>query len=326
MQKRALKKLLSPRFMCSEILDVHRMVDRMIRETPNKAFKTYWAKTAKGMKPLATVDFMAERSFEGSIIHAFGEENVFVVGEESLDEVDLTNEKRICVLIDIIDGTDLLQRGLSNWCSAIVIFTPQPSPPKILASFVAVKGEALYFANEYGASRWPLRYKPTRGARSLFIPKSNNGLKDSTVCMYAQKGSRLLALLSLHKTGLPQWLEKVAANDKEMKQKVNRGLDEVESLFRFYDLAGNPMMCRLLTGKVHIVFDLEGQAPHDVIPGAYIALKGGAKLSSTTGEEITESQLAEALLRPGISTMRYVLAANDNLSREFVDVLGHETQ
>jgi fructose-1,6-bisphosphatase/inositol monophosphatase family enzyme len=321
MRKGALKKLLSPRFMCSEILDVHRQVERMVRETPNAAFRTYWVNTAKGMKPLAAVDFMAEKSFESSINHTFGTDSVLVIGEESLDSADLESENRICILVDMIDGTDLLQRGFANWCSAVIVFAPQPKPPRILASFVAVKGEALYFANEHGAYRWPLRRRVTQGVSRLFIPRVNQGLKDATVCMYAQKGSRLLGLLSLHKTGLPAWLEGLKTGDRALKRNVNRSPDNLESTFRFYDLAGNPMMCRMLTGKVAIVFDLEGQSPHDVVPGAFISLKGGASFCTPAGVPITESQLAETLLRPGVSDLKYVLASTEELSQEFRQVL-----
>ncbi len=321
MQKSSLKKLLSPKFICSEILDVHREIDRMVRDTPNAAFRTYWVRTAKGLKPLTAVDLMAEKSFEGSLIHAFGSDNILVVGEESLDGADLRGERRICVLVDMIDGTDLLQRGFSNWCSAVVIFDPQPDPPRILASFVANKGEALYFANEHGAYKWPLRRRVTRGATRLLIPRTNRTLRDSTVCVYAQKHSRLLGLMSLHKTGLAQWLELLIASDRRLKKQVNRDSGETESSFRFYDLAGNPMMCRMLNGKVDIVFDLHGQAPHDVVPGAFISLKGGASMATPQGDPITESQLAEALLRPGTSDLKYVLAANDELLHEFTQTL-----
>ena len=77
--------------------------------------------------------------------------------------------------------------------------------------------------------------------------------------MYAQKGSRLLNLISLGRnSGLTPWLEDMVKKDKDLKSKINRGAEEVESSFRFYDLAGNPMMSRMLTGSVDIVFDLVG--------------------------------------------------------------------
>ena len=129
------------------------------------------------MKPLAAVDLMAERSFKGCLTHDLEARNIFVVGEESLDSADLRQEKRICVLVDMIDGTDLLQRGFSNWCSAVVIFDPSGTPPKILASFVAIKGEAMYFANQHGAFKWPFWRRVTRARCSCLFRERKRPLK-----------------------------------------------------------------------------------------------------------------------------------------------------
>lgn len=71
-----------------------------------------------------------------------------VFGEESIDEtIDLTGNVNIHMLVDMIDGTDLLERGFSNWCSAAVVFDPRGVT--ILASYVLMRQEletCMYYA------------------------------------------------------------------------------------------------------------------------------------------------------------------------------------
>jgi len=316
-----LRKLLSPAYIGSEILDVHHQIDEAIKNNPKQAFKPYWVNTARGMKPLASIDLVAERAFEASLLHDFPN-HVRVIGEESLDESVLRGEKKLCVLVDMIDGTDLLERGFSNWCSAVVIFDPAKDPPKILGAFVGIRNEYLYFANDKGAFRTPLRRQKVGNQPEPLRMLNTKSLRDASVCMYAQKPSRLLSLLSLAtKPLLMSWLASVVKSDAALKQKLNRTPQDVESRFRFYDLAGNPMMVRMAEGAIDVVFELGGQSPHDVVPGAYIAHKAGAVLGYTDGERISELKMAEALLEPGKNTLSYVLAANEKIYSEFIGLM-----
>lgn len=84
--------------------------------------------------------------------------------------------------------------------------------------------------------------------------------------------------------------------------------------FRFYNLAGNPMMARLAEGTVDVVLELDGQLPHDVVPGAYIAMKAGAVFGNIDGDKtFSEQELADFLLKPADQSIRYILAANKDL-------------
>jgi fructose-1,6-bisphosphatase/inositol monophosphatase family enzyme len=259
---------------------------------------------------------------------------VLVLGEESLykEGSDLRNESRTCVLIDMIDGTDLLQRGFSNWCSAVVVF--EPAKKQIKAAFVALSSRApyLYFATQEkaGAFKKPLvddrptknrRYKKKRHTSTpipLAGPTSDRLLRDASICVYAQKNKNFLELLALgRKRKLVSWLEQHIQLDKRKRKRAQEELK-----FRFYNLAGNPMMVRLAEGVVDVVFDLKGQAPHDVVPGAFIALKAKAVFGPPTGKPMmNETVLATKLLEPSKHRIKYVLAANTRVYREIVKLL-----
>ncbi|TDA25606.1 MAG: hypothetical protein DSO00_08510, partial [Archaeoglobi archaeon] len=67
-----------------------------------------------------------------------------------------------------------------------------------------------------------------------------------------------------------------SVNEKQVK-KTNEEIG-----FRIYNLAGNPVMVKLVDHRIKdargidAVIEIKGQKPHDMAPGAYIALKGGA--------------------------------------------------
>ena len=226
---------------------------------------------------------------------------VRVLGEESLDpDVDLSGDEGLVALLDTIDGTDLLIRGFGNWCSAAIFF----ENGRILASFVALYREGVYFAteNKVGVFREADRRLESLPLRGLGDPVP---LSEATICAYGQKFSSFARLA--RRSGLVSALESAG-------QTRGRG--------RFYTLAGNPMSVRLVDAPVpvHAVFDAEGQMPHDVAPGAHIAVRAGATLLDLDGQPI---DLGQALLHPGDPEhrMRYVLANTEELARELVEVL-----
>lgn len=320
-----LSLLLAPDYITGQVLKVHRAIRRSIRERPEESFQPYWFDTPTGKKQLATVDFVAEQTFIAAITNKFGGQRVRVLGEESLysNESDLRAETRTCVLIDMIDGTDLLQRDFSNWCSAIVVFDPKNK--KIKGSFVALdcRQRALYFATERkpGAFKKALSVGPkVRNGRPIKLPgpAKTRLLQNAGLCLYAQKDDSLLDLLGLaRKPKLVEWLRRhIEANNKKRRRA------ETELRFRFYNLAGNPMMVRLAEGVVDVVFDIRGQVPHDVVPGSFIALKAGAVMGKANSDErLTEDDLALSLLQPNISHIDYVLAANKHMYRNIVSLL-----
>ena len=76
------------------------------------------------------------------------------------------------------------------------------------------------------------------------------------------------------------------------------------------------MMLKVANGTMDAVFDLTGPKPHDVVPGAYIALKAGAFLGDMRGNKIQEINLAESLLRPDEKGPAYILAGTRQLYKE----------
>lgn len=325
MNRAQMNELLSPDYWIHEILGVRRLIEKNIKNVPG-AFDPYFFETSRGLKQLVTVDMLAEKFLISVINGRFGQENIRVEGEEQLQqELDLRGEHRICVLLDTIDGTDLLERRFGNWCTAAIIFDPQKS--EILGAFIALPPEHLssvgwlYYATnkERGAFKKELRERGRKSNPSIPLTKLavTKELRDASMCMYAQKSMNLLELLNLTMhPRLVEWLNKNLEIDS-IRKKERRP----ELKFRFYNLAGNPMMARMPEGTVDVVFDLLGQAPHDVVPGAYIALQSGAVIGTPDGAGISFDGLAETLAQPGNSPIKYVIAANEKLFSDFARLL-----
>lgn len=313
--------LLSPAFMLKRIRAVQNGVHKHVRMFGSKSFKIYLVQTGSGFKPLARVDLEAEQAFINPFTADFGSDRIYIVGEESLtDSICFADEKRICLLVDMIDGTDLLERHFGNWCSAIVVFDPQAV--EILASFVAVPASSgaqdgsMYYATREGAFKVSLKNRKILEPIPLTCSRPDKDLQDASVCLYAQKNNNFEALVALQrKRKFVSWLKQ----NRLAGRKQNPGQGELK--FRFYDFAGNPMMVRMCDGTVDVVFDLNGQSPHDVVPGAYVALKAGAVMGTIEGKPLTEKQLAESLIRPGNSPLRYILAANQGMYEELSHLL-----
>ena len=289
-------------------------------------------------KSMLALDRIIEDECENILTERIGEKFIRVVGEEDLwmfPSVDFSKQRfegygedvrlvekpetRLVAIIDMIDGSDLVERNFGNWCSAIVLFNPVPQP-KILFSMIynAVDG-----TSDTGAKNIPGGniYGSTDERTFLIQPNSNPGeplqplkgpearnltgtspdkhcpLEDRrqiTLCYYGQKRSHIEV-----PPGIVQWINESQAADR----------------FRLYDLAGNPMMARLANGEnIHAVFEHVGQHPHDAVPGAYIGLMAGASLVDCRGEKIEAAHLAEVLMKPCAAKLRYVLASTEELA------------
>ncbi len=75
------------------------------------------------------------------------------------------------------------------------------------------------------------------------------------------------------------------------------------------------MKARVADGTVHAVFELRGQKPHDVIPGAFIAKQAGAIFCDLDGNDI---DMGNAVLDPNSSDLRYVLAGSKSLAEQIL--------
>src|SRR5580704_8235622 len=85
-----------------------------------------------------------------------------------------------------------------------------------------------------------------------------------------------------------------------------------------YTFGGNPMIVKLadrpkdmndkvVTGDIDAVFDFVGQQVHDVVPGAYIALKAGAHMSYLDGSVVNVGTLGAWMNEP-TQRVKYVIS------------------
>ncbi len=291
--------------------------------------------TSKGM---LTVDQEAEDQCTNYLLKLLGSENIRVLGEETLwkyEQLDLSThhiegysensvevpgpERKLVAIIDMIDGSDLVERNFGNWCSAVVFFKPRPKP-EILFSLIHQADGAIYGADQKGT--FLIRAsnaRPIQGvvpfkkpeARRLRREDKDKDYPEETrqisICFIGQKVKHFTSIPN----GLMQWAKKSEAAER----------------LRFYNLAGNPMMARLANGEnVHVVFEHRGQHAHDAIPGLFIALQAGAFMldlnkTSSSEESVTIEELASFLMKPSATSVKYVIASTKELALEFARVL-----
>lgn len=245
--------------------------------------------------PTRIFDRMAEEQFKTYISRQNLAPNFDVIGEEDrrLTQVDFHGFQGTVFLVDMVDGSDLAIAQLGNWCSAAVCFSPPQR--QILAAVVAHADGRLYYAS--ADDRRAHVWSPGDGSQAarptvsdLRVDYATESMRDAKMCYYGQKWNHVLMF------------------DTEFCEAMGK-------LGRLYNLAGNPMMAKLADGRIHAVFDISGQKAHDVVPGAYIALKAGAHMSTPRGDQIDEFYLYEKLLTPS-QTISYVLAGSEGLRKQ----------
>jgi len=267
----------------------------------------------KRRKKAYNIDIDAENTFEQKLHTQQGGKfaSIRFYGEESLrdENLDLTGQSGVVALVDAVDGTDLVARGLWNWCCASLFYAPQNEPGRrILAAFVGMPTGHIYYAidsDEYAYVKYrdelPRRLRGASGIKTI---------KDASICFYGQKPPNMLAVAKL-----PFFSNcaDVYSHHKKLKTEID---------LRLYNFGGIPMMCKLVDPPVlHVpgidaVFDVEGQKPHDVVAGAFIAKRAGACLIDLMGNNIDLDQLETALMKPANkeTEMRYILAATSELA------------
>ncbi|KPP83845.1 MAG: Inositol monophosphatase family [Rhodobacteraceae bacterium HLUCCO07] len=317
--------LKSPLHIGSVLSEIHDFIGEGLRRFPEH-FKIPLRVISSG-KTLIGADLLAEQRFSSLVKEGERGRLLSVEGEESLAnrKLNFRGSDKIHLLCDIIDGTDLYVRGFSNWCSAVVAFNP--SERRVVCSHVYVVGDrnsTLYSASADGDKPFTTQFREvvTAGdkgppvAEMFEAPKhvevgASKPFGEATICCYGQKFKNLEALGQLFKSS-------------ESKELLLR--KEMENA-RFHTLAGNPMMCRIIDGSVDIVFDIFGQAPHDVVPGAFIALKAGAVMYDLGANPRREDRRVEIedfiefLFEPNNERMKYVIASGEALAESFLNVL-----
>ncbi len=257
-------------------------------------------KTKSGKEALR-IDVFAENKFRKFVTKDMPD--VYIFGEESeVSNLNLVNENRLCALVDMVDGTDLLERRLYNWCSSAVFFDPRlpADEEKIIAAFIGVPPKDVYFATKGKDGAFVLGSDGVREVAGCSLVTS---LNDASICFYGQKGKRLVS---------------------ESYQKLFQHIKNLEKL-RIYTLAGMPMIVKLIdkivknASGIDAVFDFVGQNPHDVVPGAYLAMKAGATVRNLNdNEEMTFKALEKILMTPFNKEvkMKYITASTPELAKE----------
>lgn len=248
---------------------------------------------------------------------------IYVLGEESLGKTKSFNNVELtqfCALLDMVDGTDLLEIGIPMWCSAIVLFDPHT--PRILGAVIGQANGDIYYADANTGNAGVYRAHKKNDFDNIFLPQSKDLAKTSgiktlekaTISFYGQKRSSFLA---------------VAKEQPRLLEHLEKLSDENE--LRIHTLSGNPLMVKLADRSkkddgepdcrgIDLIFDCRGQLMHDVVPGIYIAIKAGAYACDLKGNEITDEFLASKLLNPS-DRLTYILAATKELADEMVPLL-----
>ena len=134
------------------VFAIRQTLRRIIREfedDPNTAVRQ--TIDAETKKRAIDVDLIADREFATQFRHYDGGRyaSVVVTGEERPGDSDsLDGPFGTYVLLDALDGSDLAERGLANWCSAAVFFEVARSTAKIRAAVVGMPPNHVYFATD----------------------------------------------------------------------------------------------------------------------------------------------------------------------------------
>lgn len=294
-------------------------------------------------KNALVVDYDAENNFREKFKEYRNAmfRGVKVRGEESIKEgTDFHDEEGLVALVDMVDGTDLLERNLSNWCSAAVFFEPdrgKKGEPIIRAACVGLPSGKIYYAH---ANIKEVRYEQFLRHDHRYRPGKAKGissirrLENCSICFYGQKPSSLIRVAETQLFTYLGQKEKTRVDKKKEKNASGSIVVDKEKEIRVYTLSGIPMMMKLIdhqvkeAANIDVIFQLGGQYPHDAVPGLYIAKKGGAFiLNLKTSEEMTDTELEQGLLRPGHpdEKMEYIVASSRELCEELAPLLKAKT-
>jgi len=324
------------------VSSVIQTVIQALADDPDLALSSRYDKVRD--KEALAIDWDAEVHFREIFRHEYKQgmfRDTKIYGEESIKEsTDFSGESGLIALTDMVDGTDLLERNLSNWCSAVVFFNRTEESTQIIGACVGLPSGRIYSAHTNSNNARYVQFyrdsnkRPTGGL--VMGPSTITSLEHSSICFYGQKAK---SLQRVAKTKLFDYLiSKEEAKDALKRERDQRSGQrfisvEREKVNRIYTLSGIPMMMRLIDHRVKdaanidVIFQLTEQHPHDAVPGLYIAKKGGAYiLNLKTGREMTDEELTRGLLRPGHPDegMKYIVAATRDLCDELAPLLEEE--
>ena len=289
---------------------VHRDVKEAFRDDPVNWLEPIWIGTRR--KKAIAADLYAELRTQIELRRRLREFNLSTYGEESLRNpaLDLTGGKGLSVLLDVIDGTDLHERNLSNWASAAVYYYAPLR--KIVGAFVAIPElQACYYATDRmeGAVKYLFHSGSTEPVSGV---SRTTTISDSTLMFYGQKLDHFLSVARN---------EHAIATLLSLQQSCRSNALPFD--LRIQTLGGIPAMMRMIDGPhpIDAVMELQGQFAHDVVAGLYIAQKAGATLCDLNGEPIA---LSQAMVKPAAPStkLRYILAGTSALASELRTCFG----
>ncbi len=261
--------------------------------------------TTKTAKTTTFFDFASERECREVFRRVFGAD-VEILGEESM-KANHVWKSRYGVLIDAVDGTDVMAMGVNLWSSAVAVLDTEAS--RIVGTVVALPSGAICSARYDEDGAWRDNGVSLGGCSDV------TDLKDARIACYGQKAKNLYALATNER--LATFLKTIAGDDS--------------ARFRLFNFAGNNMIVRMadrpkagsvIVGEgVDVVFEPFGQRPHDFVPGMFLALKTGAYACELDGEPIDEKRLAAMMNEPD-RRVTYVIAGSKVLCDAVLETFG----
>lgn len=342
------KKEIPIEILCEINLKVFRSILEKIiidvAEQPEDALETH-PRGIRYNKPknALIIDVDAQRQYKSQLNKELTKKHfskITIYGEEDFEREspDLSSVKGIAGLVDMLDGSDLLERGLSNWCSAACFFKPSAeSGNKILGAFVGMPNGEVYYStieNEKDVFVRPYKKEDENLPHLDTIEKHflRETLENASICFYGQKVSSLRKTINAtpnlwdHLGKLEENRNSVITEKKARGEKLNNEDTKID--FRIYNLNGIPMVIRLIdyrikvNRKIDIVFNITGQSPHDVVPGLYLAMKLGAiVINLTNHKKMKLEDLEESLMRPAENKLYYAVISNQVLANEVLPLL-----
>lgn len=258
------------------------------------------------------IDKAAEKMLVNILNKIFSDSyEVAIYGEESLalaPPIETGNigrfspktqkKEKLMFLLDAVDGTDLYAKNLGNWCTAILVYTDKEK--KILGSFVGLPSGTVYFSTDDidGVAK-----KPIEGSIAAIPNLDPRGNRHITISWYGQKANKFLSL----------------ARHKKFISFLRR--QGPKSNFRILNIAGIPLMMRLIDGRVpvDVVVELYGQQPHDMIAGAYLVKKARGMLTDLNGKDLDFARYLRDLKGEKI---RYILATSKSSYKKAFNIFG----
>jgi fructose-1,6-bisphosphatase/inositol monophosphatase family enzyme len=256
---------------------------------PTRCFESVYL-DAQG-KLVKACDLVAEWKAVEMLRSRMNIRDALIVGEESLARMcgALGTQTDLTILLDVIDGTRLLEHGSDGWCSAAVAFLPPTG--EIIASVVMLPSGVAYCASAAGAWKCRLRHGAIQ-VMPLSGPSARRSCGEVSIAFYGYTKKRFLSL----STG-----------------QLGRLLESGDLSKNVFIVGGNPALVRTMDGtqQIDVVVEPFGQAPHDVIAGAYFCRQAGGAVIDLNGGAL---DLEGILQGPLTRKLRFVAASDSELA------------